>query len=275
MLLDKLYKELGRNWAFFSRALSLARSEGEPRYAPALAVAEASPCPMRGRLLAEDLELETFARALRDRVKYAVLLGLFEEAKADELTRRAIKGDAGALRALLRVGRDLKSVDITPILPKLREEFELARRAAGKVFITAARGVIREAAAYVKYAEVYPYAGAGVERGGYVFYVVAGVGEDHVYLFRVGRPRERVMRTASIEADVAAAAFAKRREKIHVYVPGSGIFSTLRDAVDPTPKFKAFLSGECRPGPYCRACRYKDRCPCMSPDTVAPGHRGP
>lgn len=271
-MLERLYRELGKSAGFFSRALRLEAEELGRRYAPALAAAEASICPAEARLLAEDMELEVFARAFRDRVKYAVLLGLYDPRKADELTKRALRGDSSALRALLKAGADVRGVDLGPALPRLKEEFNAMRRAAGKVFVTAARGAIREAAAYVKYAEVYPYAGAGVEHSGYVFYAVAGVGVDHVYLFRVANSLDKAKKTALAEADVAAEAFGKPRKKVHIYVPGRGIYSALEAASDPTPRFKAFESGECRPGPHCAFCEYKDVCGCAATADV-PRHR--
>ncbi|AEA12247.1 hypothetical protein TUZN_0758 [Thermoproteus uzoniensis 768-20] len=263
MLIDRLYRDLARNIRFFERALALEKEAYGLTYVSSRAVAEAAVCPRAAAFRAAEEEVEVFARALRDRVRYAAMLGIVEGSYVDALTKRAARGDRQSAEALLRIGRDLGPGDISAILPRLREEFEAARRAAGKVVVTAARGAVREAAAYVKYAEVYPYAGMGHRYGNYVFYAVAGVGVDHVYLFRLARSREAGKRLALAEGDVAAAAFKKENIKLHIYVPGEAIYSFFEKASDPTPKYKALIEGECRPGRACASCRYREVCECV------------
>ena len=263
MLIEDLYKALPDNRRFFEKALALEKEERGLSYASSNAVALTITCPKAASFKASEEEVEVFARALRDRVKYAVMLGVADEKHVDLLAKRAVRGDVESLRALLKIGVDIGPGDITPILPRLKEEFELARRASRKVIITAARGLVREAAAYVKYAEPYPYAGMGHRYRDHIFYAVAGVGVDHVYLFRIGRDKDKAKRRALAEGDVAAAAFRRDVVKIHVYVPGVGIYSFLERAADPTPKYKTLIEGECRPGPACIACRYRDICECV------------
>ncbi|MEL9991403.1 MAG: hypothetical protein QXP98_07555 [Thermoproteus sp.] len=263
MLIERLYRELPRTSKFFERALALEKEEYGLSYISSAAVAEATICPRAAAYRAADEEVEVFARALRDRVKYAVMLGIADGRHVDLLARRASRGEAEAFKSLLHIGRDVGPEDLTPILPRLKEEFEAARRASRKVVVTAARGLVREAAAYVKYAEVYPYVGMGHRYGNYVFYAVAGIGVDHVYLFRIARDRERAKRLALVEGDVAAAAFRRGRVKLHIYVPGEAIYSYVEEAADPTPKYKTLIGGECRPGPACASCRYKEVCECV------------
>ncbi|MEZ0247998.1 MAG: hypothetical protein ABWJ97_01880 [Thermoproteus sp.] len=263
MLIERLYRELPRAYRFFERALAVEKEEYGLSYISSAAAAEAAVCPRAAAYRAAEEEVEVFARALRDRVKYAVMLGMADEGHVDVLAKRASRGEAEAFKSLLRIGRDIGPEDLAPILPRLKEEFEAARRASRKVVVTAARGLVREAAAYVKYAEVYPYAGMGHRHGVHLFYAVAGVGADHVYLFRVARDRERARRLALAEGDVAAAAFRRRRVKLHIYVPGEAIYSYLEDAADPTPKYRALIGGQCRPGPACASCRYKEVCECV------------
>ncbi|MCI4465334.1 MAG: hypothetical protein JHC22_06055 [Thermoproteus sp.] len=263
MLIERLYRDLPRNLRLFERALSLEKEIYGDTYVSSRAVAEALLCPRAAAFRAAEEEVEVFARALRDRVKYAAMLGVADAGYVDALTKRAARGDRNAVKALLRVGRDLGPGDISAVLPKLKEEFEAARRAAGKVIVSAARGPVRRAAAYVKYAEVYPYAGMGHRYGDHVFYAVAGVGPDHVYLFRLARSRDRGRRLALAEGDVAAAAFRKNNIKLHIYVPEEAIYSFSERPSDPTPRYKALIEGVCRPGATCAFCRYREVCECV------------
>ncbi len=263
MLIDELYRAFPKNERFFERALRAEKEEEGFSYASSASVALTLLCPRAAAYKAAEEEVSVFARALRDRVKYAVMLGIADEGQVDLLTKRALRGDGEAIRALSRIGRDIGPDDLGPILPRLKEEFEAARRASRKVIVTAARGLVREAAAYVKYAEPYPYAGMGHRYRDYVFYAVAGVGMDHVYLFRVAKDGGRAKREALAEGDVAAAAFRKSAVKVHIYVPGVAIYSHFERAADPTPKYKALIEGECKPGPYCKVCRYKEVCECV------------
>lgn len=261
--MDRLYKNFPRNAGFFSEALRLERELEGLTYVPASAAALTLICPRRALYEARELELETFARALRDRVKYAVLLKIADQKHVDLLTKRALRGDERSLRSLLNIGRGITAEDLARILPELREEFEKARRASAKVFVTAARGLVREAAVYVKYAEPHPFAGMGHLYQSHVFYAVAGLGEDYVYLFRIDKGAD-TRRLALAEGDVAAAAFRRRKIKVHIYSPGVGIRTYQEEAADPTPRYRALIGGECRPGRHCLSCKYKEECECAA-----------
>lgn len=263
MLIEDLYKAISRNKRFFEKALALEKEIEGLSYISSAAVASTLICPRAASYRASEEEVYVFARAFRDRVKYAVMLGIADAKQVDLFTRRALRGEGDAMRSLLRIGADIGPDDIGPILPRLKEEFETARSVSRKVVVTAARGLVREAAVYVKYAEPYPYVGMGHRYRDEVFYAVAGVGADHVYLFRIARDMERAKRMALVEGDVAAAALKRPTIKLHIYVPGQSIRSLFEKAADPTPKYKALIEGECRPGPACRTCKYRNSCECV------------
>ncbi|ABP50071.1 MAG: hypothetical protein OWQ51_01575 [Pyrobaculum arsenaticum] len=249
---------------FFARLLELEKREYGLRYIPADAVGYAVVCPRYGALYAEEREVAVFARALMDRVKYAVLLRIADSKVVDSLVAKAASGDSGAARRLLDVGRGLTTSELQRAFDDLKRDFEHYSKAARG---PPPHGSAEEAYHFYKYAEVLPYVGYADVWEDMVIYSIAGIADDYVYVFKYaggGLQYETYKAMAAAEGDVAAKIWGRRRVKIHIQPRDAPPRLSWGEPKDPAPHYKALRRGECRRGPLCRICPWRGDCECFT-----------
>ena len=248
---------------FFARLLELEKKEHGIRYVPADAVGYAAVCPRYGALYAEEREVAVCARALMDRVKYAVLLKIADAKAVDSLVAKAARGDPGAAKRLLEVGRGLTPGELQRIFDELKQEFEhYAKVARG----TPPKGPAEEAYHFYKYAEALPYVGYADVWEDVAIYSVAGVADGYVYVFKYaggGLRHETYRAMAAAEGDVAAKIWGRQKIKIHIQPREAPPKMSWAEPRDPVPHYKALRRGECRKGPLCMACPWQADCECF------------